>query len=230
MNTNTIKDIYKLNKNISNIKKVSLNEYTINFFIVFVALAALFIMYIKIDLTIDEKNWKVNKCNPKYLFFSGYIQKNPNSTSIDTTIDNFYDCAQMYTSGLNDSLNLPLNNLHEKIKKKFVSFEKSQMNRAKMKQQDIKTDIDKVTKQITELEKDISFNITENSAYTYTYLKNIGYYIDHLNGIMDYIRVYIKNYFTYLMLYNANKYREDTSNQTYYNNTLKLNNIIKQYL
>jgi hypothetical protein len=225
--------IYKLNKNISSFKGTSLNEYTINLFILFIVFAFLFIMYIKIDITIDEKNWNINKCNPKYLFFSGYIKSNPGSSSSESTVNNFYDCAKLYSSGINDTLNLPLDNMYKKMKNKLITFDKRQLNEEKKNRKYRKKYRKNLSRQINELENDISLNITTNSAFTYKYLKNVGYYIDHLNSTMDYITQYAKNYLTYLMLYYANRYREDDKPELkpiYYKNTIKLNNIIKQYL
>lgn len=230
--------IYKLNKNISRFKGTSLNEYTINIFILFIVFAFLFIMYIKIDITIDEKNWNINKCNPKYLFFSGYIKANPGSTSSESTVNNFYDCAKLYSSGINDSLNLPLDNMYKNMKNKLITFDKRQLDEETKHRKDRNKYRKSLLNQMSELENDISLNITTNSAFTYKYLKNVGYYIDHLNGIINYITQYSKNYLTYLMLYYANRYRKETkepsddgsSKSTYYKNTIKLNNIIKQYL
>ena len=227
--------IYKLNKNINSVKGTSLNEYTINIFILFLVFAFLFIMYIKIDITIDEKNWNINKCNPKYLFFSGYIKSNPGSSSSESTVNNFYECAKLYTSGINDSLNLPLDNMYQKMKNKLITFDERQLNQEIKNRKDRKKYRQDLSNQISELENDISLNITTNSAFTYKYLKNIGYYIDHLNGIINYITEYSKNYLTYLMLYYANRYRKETKDPStdepmFYKNTIKLNNIIKQYL
>ena len=220
--------IYKLNKNISSFKGTSLNEYTINLFILFIVFAFLFIMYIKIDITIDEKNWNINKCNPKYLFFSGYIKSNPGSSSSESTVNNFYDCAKIYSSGINDSLNLPLDNMYKNMKNKLITFDQRQLNEEKKNRKDRKKYKKNLSRQMKELENDISLNITTNSAFTYKYLKNIGYYIDHLNSILDYISQYAKNYLTYLMLYYANRYREDDANKNIYYKTIFI--IYLQYI
>ena len=42
------------------------------------------------------KNWDVHKCNPKYLFFSGQLKKNPNMSSSETTNFNLIECSSRF--------------------------------------------------------------------------------------------------------------------------------------
>ena len=51
--------------------------------------------------------------------------------------------------------------------KNFKDYEKSGKDRKKYRQS--------LSNQMNELENDISLNITKNSAFTYKYLKNLGY-------------------------------------------------------
>ena len=55
-------------------------------------------MYTRIIFNVDFENWEIQKCNPKYIFYSGYIKKNPNSGPLKSTSDNFSDCIRKFNN------------------------------------------------------------------------------------------------------------------------------------
>ena len=189
--------IYKINKNMSTTRGVSFNEYGLYIFFLILVFLFIFYLYIKIDLSIDEKNWNINKCHPKYLFFSGYLKQDPGLTSEETTINNFYDCTSKYVSGLDDTLGLELNDKFGSIKTKLISFDNDFKTQIKKEKDDIDEFINDISGQLANIENDVSFNISVNSASSYKSLKNIGIYIDHFNRFTQYISRYSKNSFQY---------------------------------
>ena len=230
--------IYKLNKNISGINGISLDQYNLNIILLILAIIFIFYLYIKIDLSIDEKNWDTNKCHPKYLFFSGYLKQDPGSSSEETTINNFYDCASSYASGLDDTLGLELEEKFGSIKSKILTFDNDYKEMKMKNSDDIDEFMEDISGQLTSIENDISFNISANSATTYNSLKNIGIYMDHFNRFIEYVSRYSKNYLSYLMMHYAKKYKiesekdiPDVTKMTqYYSNAITIKNILNNYL
>lgn len=230
--------IYKLNKNISKIKGTSINQYNLNIIFLLLAILFIFYLYIKIDLSIDEKNWKINKCHPKYLFFSGYVKQNPGSSSEETTIDNFYECAASYAGGLDDTLGLEIEDKFGGIKSRITTFDNKYKDQIKSEKDDINEFMNDISGQLTDIENDISFNISVNSATSYNSLKNIGIYMDHFNRFTEYVSRYSKNYLSYLMMHYAKQYKiesekdppnTDAMNKNY-NYAISIKNILNNYL
>ena len=49
---------------------------------------------IRINMTMSKSNWEKNKCLPKFMFVSGFIQKEPGLNVLGSTIKNFKKCIQ----------------------------------------------------------------------------------------------------------------------------------------
>ena len=64
--------------------------FLITFFII------IFIYYIKANLYESKVDWSVNKCVPKYMFVSGYINKDPGKNALSAIYDNFASCVKQY--------------------------------------------------------------------------------------------------------------------------------------
>jgi hypothetical protein len=82
---------------ISKIYKENIIHKTSNSTLIFYLFIFLFIiMFIYFFIDINRKNilldWENNRCNPKYMFISGYI-KNDTDNNIQYTYDNFIDCV-----------------------------------------------------------------------------------------------------------------------------------------
>ena len=56
------------------------------------------ILYTRIFLQIDIEDWDIKKCNPRYIFYSGYIKRNPNRNSFNSTVDNFNECVVKFNN------------------------------------------------------------------------------------------------------------------------------------
>ena len=228
--------LYKIHKN----DKVvyHFEEYFVNGIIVFIACVFIFVFYVRINVQIDKKNWTLQKCNPKYLFFSGYIHNDTNLSDHDATISNFVDCANEMKKGTNEYM---VGSLIEKTTNYFTDAidnskkkAKSYHNKVKKKTKKQEKKMSKqVNSQYDSLENNVSFNIDASGAYSYNLLKNVGIYIDQLNAIMDYIGDYIKQFLTYRMMDYANQCissgnscTEDTES---YKKAIRIKNVLDTY-
>ena len=53
-------------------------------------------LYIKTTLKESNFNWNENKCVPKYMFVSGFINPTPEKSALTSTYDNFNQCVTEY--------------------------------------------------------------------------------------------------------------------------------------
>lgn len=167
------------------------SDYTTAFIIFFILVFINLFLYIKIDFDIDVKNWDVHKCNPKYLFFSGYLKKEPNMSASETTNYNIMQCASSSNDLLKDSLDKNTQNNLNFLNKKVFKFDKN-TNAQKKHIRDI---ADELATYNTDLQ-----DISNQDIAAYGIIKKTGVYIDHLNGIFDYIKEYSKNALNHLMI------------------------------
>lgn len=213
------------------------SDYGWNIFIVFLFIVVILFLYVKNNISVDEKNWDIKKCNPKYVFFSGYIRRNPNESSYDTTVNNFYECAENMARGANDNLaDGALGDGFNYFKDKVVQFDASanENHEALMKNMEMKQE--NISKQLDDLAEDVSLNMNNDTAFTYTYLKNIGIYVDKLNGFIDFANQYIRQILTYKMMEHASEcindescYKDKNEGHSSYQNAIKIRNILNEY-
>ena len=209
-----VADIYKtadkysaINRSISSSSEKY--GYNLNIFIVFFFIILILFLYVKNNVKVDEKNWDIQKCNPKYLFFSGYIRRNPNETAYNSTLNNFYECTGNLVKGTNQEF------INQSMKNKFKSFQKDLMtfddNQKRSNQQisrDLNERVNDIEDQLDIMSDDISMSVA--TVNKYTFLKNFGLYVDQYNAYIDFIQKYIKHKLTYKMLGHAAKcYKEN---------------------
>jgi hypothetical protein len=60
--------------------------------IIFIIITIYYI--IRINMTMSKSNWEKNKCVPKFMFISGFIQKEKGLNLLGSTIKNFKQCIQ----------------------------------------------------------------------------------------------------------------------------------------
>jgi len=206
------------------------SDYGLNIFIVFMLLLLILFLYVINRVSIDEKNWDIQKCNPKYLFFSGYIRRNPDQSSYDSTVNNFYECNNKIIQGLQeDVIDSDFGRMSKSLKQDITSFDN--INKAGNKS--LNMDISNQLYEIEQYEKDMSMDISGDSVFAYTYLKNIGVYMDQLNAYLDYIGEYVRKVLTYKMVEHANNCMSDANCQNEghsdYANAIKIKNILDSY-
>lgn len=231
-----VADIYKTADKYSTINRSILNSgdgylYNFNIFIVFLFILVILFLYVKNNVTIDEKNWDIQKCNPKYLFFSGYIRRNPNETAYNSTVNNFYECTSNLVKGTNQEF------VNKSMKNKFKSFQKDLMtfdNNQRRSNQEMSRDLNERSNDIEAQLEVMGDDISMSAAIVnkYTFLKNFGVYVDQYNAYIDFIQKYIKHNLTYKMLghaacyYNDDEDNECTEKSEEYKNAIKYKNIL----
>jgi len=89
-----LKEIYQPSDSI-------LLDYLLPFLILFIFGIYIFLYYLKVILLQKNKQWTKEKCIPKYLFISDFIQPNEGENSMKYTYTNFEKCVQ-YNKNTND--------------------------------------------------------------------------------------------------------------------------------
>ena len=115
MNTENIKTILTIFENKSDID--ILIPYIIC--IIFIIITIYYI--IRINMTMSKSNWEKNKCIPKFMFISGFIQKEKGLNLLGSTIKNFKQCIQDGLPFAKPSINTPNQtyNFGESIKQTY---------------------------------------------------------------------------------------------------------------
>jgi hypothetical protein len=205
------------------------SQYSWCIFTVMLFLLIIMFLYIQMNVNVDKQNWDIQKCNPKYLFFSGYVYNdNPLLSSSEKTIQNFNDCTNKFAQGTNESLGGNLGKVYNKIKKEMIEFdEENALNHVQSRKKFEKSAMD-ISAQLDAMSTDL---IDASGALTYNYLKNIGIYMDQLNAYMNYIGAYVKQYLTYRMMTHANncisdKEKECDSNHDEYKKAIQLKDLL----
>lgn len=174
-----------------------------NYIMFFVLLGVVIYWYIHVQISLARLNWDDLKCDPKIMYFSGFIQGDNNGSGYEKTLENYNDCINKgYFSATNElqqemEFNHNLNRKNLYTGKKFYDkvFETNKNERLKLSDDIV----------------GISYEaITNNSAYSYNYIRNLGIYVDQLDGLIDFVKQYAKNYLSYLYLYYLNKNNTST--------------------
>lgn len=97
MNNNEIFTLYNkikfLKKNQGFLSKYGL-DLIISIIIIYIFLVFTFYFYAMNHLPYLKKNWEVNKCNPIYIPFAGFVVKDKNKSNIEIVGENFTYCTQ----------------------------------------------------------------------------------------------------------------------------------------
>jgi len=94
LNTEITNQIIKVVKKFKN-GNLDINGYgLLPWIIIFISIIIIIIYLIKIEVSINGKNWEINKCSSKYVFFSGFLKNDGDASK--TTYDNFTECVKKY--------------------------------------------------------------------------------------------------------------------------------------
>ena len=78
--------------------------------IIFIIITIYYI--IRINMTMSASNWEKNKCIPKFMFISGFIQKEKGLNLLGSTIKNFKQCIKdglpKYKPPISVTTNVPI--------------------------------------------------------------------------------------------------------------------------
>tara|TARA_Y100000768_G_scaffold388850_1_gene387889 strand:- start:8476 stop:9210 length:735 start_codon:yes stop_codon:yes gene_type:complete len=175
---NDLEKIYSIQKKIFKYETSYLTQHFVLLFFFLIII----ILYVNLTLNIDFSSWELSKCNPKYLFISGYIKKNPGYNATDTTVMNFWDCLISTNPGQFS----PVNFLKDIIgKKKHTEDDKNDIIRRIKKNLADKQDLDTINKNKVNSYKNIDLLKVKDISTKY-YLLSI-YLKEYLNNILTYI-------------------------------------------
>jgi hypothetical protein len=72
----------------------SIINFLMPFIVVFIFFVIIINYTIQIDLAIANLNWDTNKCVPKYMFVSGFVNSNKTEGILEYTKKNFNKCIK----------------------------------------------------------------------------------------------------------------------------------------
>lgn len=222
---------YKINSgsSINFMKNRDIDSYTLNIIILFISSIYVIYLYVKSHITIDMKYWNIMKCDPKYLFFSGYIKKEPGLTSLETTMSNFGTCTTKFAKEVNHQT------LNETLK---IDSEKMYKEASKMinnRNEGKKDNFSKDMQDFADISNNLNNQLSENQKTIEKSLKSSGIYIDYYNKIVDYFREYIKNYMTYVLIsytrlyHKARQEGNHEKSQEYLKTIITIRNLLQQH-
>lgn len=170
-------------------------EYLIGMSLLIISIIIITILYSILYIKIDLNTWEKKKCLPKYLFISGFIKKNENKNSIQSTIQNFNDCIRTFI--------LEENKLDTTLNKSIENKNKEIITRVNDK---ITPSFDKYKMSMDEINDEIATNLEQitNSANN-DIMSNINYTKQNIIGLKNEI-MNIKNYGHKFLSYLALKY------------------------
>ena len=159
-------------------------SYGFNLFIILFFISVVIYLLVKIELKVYRKKWSSLKCHPKYLFISGFIQREDNLGPIYSTFHNYNECIQNGVSDAIDEMNAEsyyttnkqigrIDYANQKINEKY-----------KVQHQNLKNIKEKIYLPEDIMDK-LDLTINSESASYYSQLKNIGIYIIPAGGLIN---------------------------------------------
>ena len=170
------------------------------FFLLVILLFTSLILETRILFNIDLEDWKIEKCNPKYLFFSGFIRQNENSSPLETTQDNFNECMMRYAE---NKFERTMNKKNEELMKN-----ENESIRDSIKQREIV--LNERRKRFNNDEKVIAMRADVISKKNHSVMENIQLQLLEMNKIMSDFKEYLHSYLTYAIMNFVVKYKKQT--------------------
>lgn len=157
--------------------------------------AIIIILHSMVFFHLDFEDWNIQKCNPKYVFYSGYIKQNPDSDSATSTIDNFNDCVIHYSNQANRGHLLK----NESSKKKMMREVSNNYNNiSSSKALELQRRIN---------DKNKEYEIVKSKLSNNSNLQNLKSEIAKLNILIDELKQYAHSYLSYAMMHFVFKYK-----------------------
>tara|TARA_B100000424_G_C22919620_1_gene489350 strand:- start:674 stop:1438 length:765 start_codon:yes stop_codon:yes gene_type:complete len=241
---NIFKDIYKRKKITTLNNKLNKlytfdnnNSYILNSAILFFSLVIIGLLYVYKNMKMDEKTWDVQKCNPKYIFYSGYIRRNKGQDARNSTFDNFFECTNKKYENINKNL---VENLLSKNDGKFNDYVIKRYGNYSKDVDDLTKNIQEKQNELRDIQKDIMSN-PEQRKHNKSFKQKMVLYNDHMNAYIYYLNLYIRQNIKFNILQNVgdfaygcmNKNRSCDRNTKEYKNAMlgisKLNSLNRPY-
>ena len=171
----------------------------------FFLLAVIVVLYTRLFLGVDFEHWDIQKCNPKYIFYSGYIKKNPNSSALKSTSDNFKECIARF----NNQKDSEFSKVLERSRLEQYQTSEELVNNHKMLS---KERILNLQRKVNNKNKQFQLQI-ENIKQSST-VGQVQHEIDKLNRIVEDVKEYAHSYLTYAMMHFVFKHKISEENGT----------------
>ena len=166
-------------------------DFVMGLLIALFMLAMIIILYARLFLGVDFENWDIQKCNPKYIFYSGYIKKNPNSTALQSTKDNFDECIVRFNNKEDSEFSKVLEKSKLEQYQKTEEMANNYNNLTRNKILDLQKKVN-----IKNKEFEIQIKNIQNSSET----GKLQNEMNKLNTIIEDIKDYAHSYLTYAMM------------------------------
>lgn len=156
------------------------------------------ILYTRIFLQIDFEDWDIKKCNPRYIFYSGYIKRNPNRNSFHSTVDNFNECIVKFNNQKDNEFSkiLEQNKLEHLERTNNIVNTHNKVSRERVLQFQNKVN-----------EKNNEFKIQIENVKKSRNTNDLQNEINKLNDVMNDVKKYAHSYLTYAMMHFVFKYK-----------------------
>ena len=217
----SIEKIYKLGVSNNN-NNYFFNKGTFDFIIFMIFLFIILYWYLHNQISYAKTDWEDYKCDPKYMYLSGYIKPEGTMTSSETTYHNYKQCI---SRGYKQYINELKNNMNyeDKNRRNNITFEKNIYDVVfKEKKKNNKLNDETINEINEKIQNYSKTNLTKGSMFSYNYLKNIGVYLDQFDLLLNYINTYVKNYLTY-------KHLELKGNTTSLEKAGNVKNLLDKY-
>lgn len=190
----------------SSFKSVVLNEtFVQSLLLSLFLLAIIVILYTRLFFSVEFENWEIQKCNPKYIFYSGYIKQNQNSTPFASTVDNFNECIVKFN-------NQKVNQFSKVLEKNTSEY--------LLKSREMVHNHNQLSKQkVLELQKHVTskneeFQLQLENVKSSRQTNELQNEMNKLNEIINDIKDYAHSYLTYAMMHFVFKYKISEKNGT----------------
>lgn len=156
------------------------------------------ILYTRIFLQIDFEDWDIKKCNPRYIFYSGYIKRNPNRNSFNSTVDNFNECIVKFNNQKDNEFSkiLEQTKLEHLERTNNIANTHNKISRERVLQLQNKVN-----------EKNNKFKLQIENVKNSRDTNDLQNEINKLNDIMSDVKKYAHSYLTYAMMHFVFKYK-----------------------
>lgn len=179
--------LYDTSSIISNITDHDYFHYILFFLFIFIIIY----LAVKVEIGINHKNWHEMKCDPKYVFFSGYLRNNGNNSAYEETIKNYEECSSRSAGKVIDEI-------EQERKVDIVYKDTYMMGHKKMFDEALISTKNEIELGKKEIVQNIDIDLNDHGKQYYNQLKLLGSYVDQVDGVINYMKEYIRGYLSFL--------------------------------
>jgi hypothetical protein len=170
-------------------------------FILIIIFFGIFILETRILFNIDVHEWNIEKCNPKYLFFSGFIRRNENSTSFESTQDNLVECIAQYSRKSGNNFEKRMNDENDKNINEINNDLENRINNRNIA-------LGEKGKKRYDNEKSIALRTSIINQKNNSRMESLQVQILEMNKVLSDFKEYLHSYLTYAMMNFAVKFKK----------------------